>query len=398
MKHRKRFLALSTALLLTVIMTPAVSAEKFVDTLTDTQKSADAPLADEYRAFFSYQSISMEGSETVMDYRLYVPEDYDASKAYPVILFLHGAGESNNGSNTNEAQLNVGMMNDFFTRGYYEKFPCLIVAPQVPKSPSGSTGEWVNVSWKSGSYEIASMDETCGTFTENIQLAKAAVDKTIADYNVDTDRIYVTGVSMGGYGTWNIITHYSDYFAAAMPICGAGDPSKAEYLMNMPIWCFHGDADVAVPVAGSRDMYEAITALGSTRIHYTEWAGEGHTWTPAYMREDVWQWLFSQAKTTVDVTELAAKLNELKTIDLKRLSEEDKIQVEVAISCCQTVINDAVHTEAMVREATKLADAALLLTPISTAPPTWLIVTLCVVAMVLIAVLVVVVWKIKRKA
>lgn len=359
MKHLKHLLALLAAAVMTVTLTTAVSAEKFTETLTEDQKSSDAPLEEPYRSLFSYESIKLDGSETAMDYRLYIPADYDESKAYPVILFLHGAGESNNGGNTNEAQLNVGMMNDFFSRGYHETFPCIIVAPQVPKSPSGTTGEWVNVSWKSGSYEIQSMEETGGTFTENIQLAKAAVDKTIADYNVDTDRIYVTGISMGGYGTWNIITHYSDFFAAAMPICGAGDPGKAEYLMNMPIWCFHGDQDTAVPVSGSREMYEAIKEAGSTVVRYTEWTGEGHTWTPAYMREDVWSWLFSQAKTSVDVTELNEKLDRLKDIRLDKLTEEEKLAVQKAIACCETVLNDKAHTEKAVKQAVEQADGIL---------------------------------------
>ncbi len=358
MKNWKRAIVLPVAVAMAAALTSPVYAEKMEVTLTEADKCPDAALSEPYRSLFTYESITVEGSDTVMNYRLYVPEDYDSRKAYPVILFLHGAGESNDGSNTNEAQLNVGMMNDFFSRGYYKTFPCIIVAPQVPKSPSGTTGEWVNVSWKSGSYEMGSMTETDRTFTENIQLAKAAVDKTAKTYSVDPDRIYVTGVSMGGYGTWNIITHYSDYFAAAMPICGAGAPGKAELLRDMPIWCFHGDQDSAVPVSGSRDMYEAVTALGGSNIRYTEWKGEGHTWTPAYMREDVWQWLFAQSRNTVDVTELSGKWEALKAIDQKRLTEEDKTKVQVAISCCESVLAGA-KTAANVQAAVTLADEAL---------------------------------------
>ena len=310
MTSLKKITAFVCVLALTAALCLSAYAEFFNEEPTAEQRAySDRRLDYEYRSLFSYESITAEGFETTLDYRLYVPEDYDPEIEYPVILFLHGAGESNNGSNTNEAQLNVGMMDLFFRLGYYEKFPCIIVAPQVPKEPKNFIGEWVNTNWMSGSYKINNMTGTGPTFTENIQLAKMAVDKVIEDYNVDTDRIYATGISMGGYGTWNIITHYSDFFAAAMPICGAGDPSKADYLTEMPIWCFHGDEDTAVPTSGSRDMYNAITAAGGEKIRYTEWIKTGHAWLPAYCREDVWMWLFSQSKGETHVSTSAAQIS-----------------------------------------------------------------------------------------
>ena len=304
----------------------------------------DAPLADKYRKLFSYEHMTADGFTAELSYRLYVPADYDPNRAYPVLLFLHGAGENGGGKDENEKQLNVGMMNEFFSRGYFEKFPCLIIAPQTRNEPKNFTGEWVNTPWTKGSYKIDVSGETCGTFTENIQLAKMAVDKTIADYHVDTDRIYVTGISMGGYGTWNIITHYNDFFAAAIPVCGGGDPSKADRLVNMPIWCFHGDQDggLAVPVTGTRDMYTAIVAAGSTKINYTEWPGVGHAWLPAYAREDVWAWLFAQSKNPVNTTELASALIELKQANLAGMSEEDKLAFDKAFAEAEAVVNGSV--------------------------------------------------------
>ncbi len=245
---------------------------------------------EEYEQLFSYESISYEGFSESLNYRLYVPGDYDEEKEYPLVLYMHGYGERDSLFQTNTEQLEKGMMPWFFSQGYYKEYACIIVAPQCPMGK-----HWVYHDYE-GSYEISDMDSAGYTFTESIQLCKLAVDQTIADYSVDTDRIYVTGISMGGYGTWNLLTHYPDFFAAAIPVCGGGDPSRAELLRDIPIWCFHGDADTQVPVSGSRDMYAAITAADGTNITYTEWEGVGHEWDPAYCREDVWQWLFAQSK------------------------------------------------------------------------------------------------------
>ena len=354
MKIAKRIISILSALALSLVMVNGVFAEKFVEPYQDA--GSDKVLADEYRQLFEKKTITEDGFEITLPYRLYVPENYDENYAYPVILFLHGAGES---GGDNEAQLNVGMMSPFFEKGYYKQFPCIIVAAQVPNSPSGTIGEWVNTSWKDGSYEIKDTERTGPTFTEEIQLAKKAVDQTMADYNVDPDRIYVTGISMGGYGTWNIITHYNKFFAGAMPICGAGDPSKADRLIDMPIWCFHGDEDTAVPVSGSRDMYNALEALGGTKINYTEWTTGGHAWLPAYVREDVWTWLFSQSKTTAEVTDLQSKLDSLKALSTENMDEAALAKYNYAVSFAETVINDKAHTAVNVNKAIEIADGVL---------------------------------------
>lgn len=392
MKIVKRILSLLTAAVIGLSCIGGVFAEKIVEPYVDGGQ--DKVLADEYRALFEKKTITEEGFSITLPYRLYVPEDYDSNIAYPVILFLHGAGES---GGDNEKQLNVGMMSPFFELGYYKDFPCIIVAAQVPNSPSGTIGEWVNTSWKDGSYEIKDMDKTGSTFTEEIQLAKKAVDQTIADYNVDTNRIYVTGISMGGYGTWNIITHYSDYFAAAMPICGAGDPSKAEYLMNMPIWCFHGDEDVAVPVSGSRDMYDAISAYDNNKIIYTEWTGGGHAWLPAYNRKDVWEWLFSQSKQVVDVSDLSAKLEALKSKDTSILTEEQLEKYNYAIGYCETVINGKVYTPALIEKATSLSAEVLSFFPEKTESKFNLLYVIIPAAVAVVAVAVVLIFVFKKK-
>lgn len=353
MKPLKKILSLIAAASVTLTPVTVTHAEFHNDPVPAHQQyGQDGALSVRYTRQFSFESVTAEGFKETLNYRLYVPEDYDENKAYPVILFLHGYGERDNGSNTNMAQLNIGMMTQFFSNGYYRDHECIIVAPQCPQD-----NQWVVQGYK-GSYDIKHMDKTGATFTEAIQLCKLAIDKTAEAYNVDMDRIYVTGLSMGGYGTWNIITHYPDYFAAAIPICGGGDPTKADLITDIPVWCFHGDADPTVPVSGTRDMYNAITAAGGNKIIYTEWPGIGHVWYPAYCREDVWAWLFSQSKSNADTSSLTKPLEELKKLDVSSLDTELQEKVTAAITYAESVINGAVHTSAMVGGAEKLLSEA----------------------------------------
>lgn len=349
MKQIQKFLSLVIAGAVAITLALPAGAEFYNDPLPANQRyGQDGALSPKYSRQFSFESVTADGFTDTLNYRLYVPEDYDETKAYPVILFLHGYGERDDGSNTNVTQLNIGMMTQFFSKGYYRDFPCIIVAPQCPKDR-----QWA-VQGYTGSYTIRDMDKTGDTFTEAIQLCKKAIEKTAETYNVDMDRLYVTGLSMGGYGTWNIITHYPDFFAAAVPICGGGDPSKADLLTDIPIWCFHGDADPTVPVSGTRDMYNAITAAGGTKIDYTEWPGIGHVWYPAYCREDVWAWMFSQSKNNVDTSSLTQPLTELKQMNTSSLNEELKEKVTDAIAYAESVQNGSVHTAAMVEGAETL--------------------------------------------
>lgn len=352
MKHLKRVLAIFMVLCLTIALIPTTYATIYYETVTDS--GVDGYPSDDILALFQKKSITQSGMSITLNYRLYVPADYDPNIDYPVVLFLHGYGERGSG---NDVQLGCGMMKAFFSKGYYQEHPCIIVAPQCP-----DTTQWA-VQGYTGSYTISDTPST-NTFTEAIQLCKAAVDQTIADYSVDTDRLYVTGLSMGGYGTWNIITHYPDYFAAAMPICGGGDPSKADRLVDLPIWAFHGDADPTVPVSGTRDMYNAITAAGGTNIQYTEWMGADHfTWTPTYVRSDVWNWMFNQSKSgeTVSTDDLAFRTAALKAKDQSPLSDTDKATVNSAISYAESVINGTDHTKVTVTAAeTRISSARAL--------------------------------------
>jgi predicted peptidase len=199
----------------------------------------------------------------------------------PLVLFLHGAGER---GTDNAAQLKhvVGMFADPEVR---RRFPCQVVAPQCPPNR-----RWVECDWNRLQHDMPESP------SEPMSLLLALLDERAADPLVDSDRIYVMGLSMGGYGTWDLIARQPERFAAAVPICGGGDEQQAGRLVRIPIWAFHGSDDSVVPVARSRNMVAAVRAAGGT-IRYTEYAGTGHgSWTPASREPELLTWLFGQAR------------------------------------------------------------------------------------------------------
>ena len=133
---------------------------------------------------------------------------------------------------------------------------------------------------------------------ETMALLMELVDKQLADPAIDASRVYVTGISMGGYGTWDLLSRRPDVFAAAMPICGGGDVAQAQKISKVPIWIFHGSADGAVPVCRSRNMAAALWAAGSN-AHYREYPDAGHNvWGRTYGDAEVLIWFFKQKKAS----------------------------------------------------------------------------------------------------
>ncbi len=220
-------------------------------------------------------------------YRLLLPAGYredDATK-YPLILFLHGAGER---GSDNALQLKHGAV-EFMRADRQAAHPCFVVMPQCPNDD-----KWVSVDWAPASGKGTFPDEP----SPSMKVAMGIVNQWIKSGRVDPSRVYITGLSMGGYGTWFATAVENNPFAAAIPICGGGDPTWAKRYDSMPIWNFHGSADTAVPVGRSREMIEALTeAKHQPEAKYTEYEGGGHdVWTETYKRDDLWEWLFSQSK------------------------------------------------------------------------------------------------------
>lgn len=197
------------------------------------------------------------------NYLLSLPEGYTKEKQYPIVFFLHGAGERGD----NHDLLYVHGPFKKIARG--EAFDCICVAPQCPE----------------GSY-----------WTTETQTLKIFVDAICEEYNVDRTRIYLTGISMGGFGTWTMAVRYPEFFAAIVPICGGGMPWAGGALKELPIWAFHGDADGVVKPENSIDMVNAVNAAGGA-AKLTLYPGVGHdSWTETYDNPAVWQWLFDQKK------------------------------------------------------------------------------------------------------
>jgi len=216
---------------------------------------------------------------------VYVPRAFDASKRWPVILFLHGSGERGS-DGLRATQIGVAAA----IRANPDRVPAIVVFPQAP-----ADSRWLGAP---------------------VDAAMAALEKSIAEFHGDRSRVYLTGLSMGGYGTYHLALAYPDTFAALAVVCGgllphetttavrrspltmgAADPYAftAHALRHLPIRLFHGDADPVIPVSESRMMAEALKREGAD-VRYAEFPGVGHNaWDRAYGDAEFWEWLFRQS-------------------------------------------------------------------------------------------------------
>ncbi|MBQ7302437.1 MAG: prolyl oligopeptidase family serine peptidase, partial [Clostridia bacterium] len=152
--------------------------------------------------------------------------------------------------------------------------------------------QWVNTPWNKGNYSVANVPESA-----QLKAVMELLDTVEATYSVDKSRVYAMGVSMGGFGTWDLLMRHPDRFAAGMPLCGAADPAMAQAVKDIPIYTFHGSADTTVPVSGTRAMVDAVQAAGGKVLRYEELEGEGHLiQIPIFKRPEVSEWLFAQKK------------------------------------------------------------------------------------------------------
>ena len=250
--------------------------------ITWTNESGDVgdDVFDADTAFTSHTFISGT-SRLVLPYRLHLPKDYDESKTYPLILFLHGAGER---GIDNKAQLKNGILVPFNDPSS-PIHDCIVIAPQCP------TGyKWVEVpSWKECNYSTQSIAESFP-----LKAAFELLESVIKDYSVDADRVYATGLSMGGYGTWDLLARHGDVFAAAIPVCGGVDVSLAKQFKDIPIYTFHGMKDTTVPPTGTVNVVNTIKNLGGEKITLVTYADAGHSiWNTAYGTEGLFEWLLS---------------------------------------------------------------------------------------------------------
>ncbi|MDR1305071.1 MAG: dienelactone hydrolase family protein [Verrucomicrobiales bacterium] len=222
-----------------------------------------------------------------MGYRLLAPKPLTAGKKYPVVLFFHGAGER---GDDNLKQL-IHCAGQFATPANRAQYPAFVIVPQCPLNQ-----QWVNMPWGADTGVRPAQP------SDAMRLALAILDSVEQEYaaDIDLNRVYVSGISMGGYGTWDCVTRYPARFAAAVPICGGGDETTiTAEVAKVPVWAFHAADDGAVKVNRTRNMIAAMQAAGGTP-KYTEYPAEqkvGHgSWGPAYRDPELFPWLFSQVR------------------------------------------------------------------------------------------------------
>ncbi len=190
----------------------------------------------------------------------YLPADFgaDRDRHWPLLLFLHGAGERG----ADIAKVKMHGPPKLIEAG--RDFPFVIISPQCPE------GEWWNI----------------------VALA-GLIERLCAELPIDQERIYLSGLSMGGFATWAMAIQHPDRYAAILPVCGGGDPHRARVLRDVPVWAFHGDADRVVVIERSREMVEAIKAAGGSP-RFTVYEGVGHdAWSATYENPAVYEWLLS---------------------------------------------------------------------------------------------------------
>ena len=275
----------------TAVDTTAADTTAEADTTApaDTEEIKPDPPKSESNKIFLIRNIQKftftASNGESLPYCMYIPESYSEDYAYPLLLFLHGAGcrgaDEENGSQVEEG------VQGLFVPSKTPTYDAIAVFPLCD-----SEARWVETDWEKGNYSVDDVE-----ISRNMVAVVELLDYIIENYSINTNRQYVTGLSMGGYGTWDLIMRYPDRFAAAAPLCGAGDPSKAEELKDLPIWAFHDIDDDAVPVSGTQNMVSAIKAAGGEKILYTESQGFGHRiWDGVYNDPEFQTWLFSQRK------------------------------------------------------------------------------------------------------
>jgi predicted peptidase len=215
--------------------------------------SQNVPLKNKFAGKFT--------TEVKLDFLTYLPENFDSTKEYPLILFLHGSGERGN----DIEKVRLQALPKEIEKG--RKLPAIVIAPQCPE----------NQRWKT--FELAALLDHVGSL-----------------YKVDKSAVYVTGLSMGGSGTWRFAAEFPERVAAIIPMCAYAEPHAAYQIADIPVWVFHGTADDVTPVDGSERMVKKLQEIGGN-VKFTKYEGANHgIWERTYANDEIYTWLFSQRK------------------------------------------------------------------------------------------------------
>ena len=229
----------------------------------------------------------VQGADT-LPYRVLLPANFDSSKTYPVVFFLHGAGER---GRDNEKQLVHGAKL-FLREENRTNFPAIVIFPQC-----AATTYWSNVLRlhdAKGKRSFEFLEE--GTPTASMQLLQQLVTHVLKTYPVKKEQVYIGGLSMGGMGTYELVRRMPKTFAAAFAICGGANPATAKAFKKIDWWIFHGAKDDVVPPQASQVMVDALKKAGAN-VKFTLYPNANHnSWDPAFAEKDLLPWLFSHKK------------------------------------------------------------------------------------------------------
>jgi len=230
---------------------------------------------------FSKEKFISSSGDT-LNYRMLYP-DADTIRKYPLVIFLHGSGER---GNDNESQLKWGVTN-FATDEMMRLYPSFVIAPQCP----------LNINWSNFTKPYNDLDMKLDPTPSKPMASLISLIKNLTvKFNIDTNRIYITGLSMGGFGTFDAIERYPNLFAAAVPVCGGGDLTKVPLIAHIPIWIFHGSEDFVVNTKDALEMTNALFKVGA-HPGLTLLPEVGHfSWITAYEDRTMLQWLYRQHK------------------------------------------------------------------------------------------------------
>jgi predicted peptidase len=237
------------------------------------------------------REVYVNSQNDTLRYRILFPEGYDGSQTFPLVVFLHGAGER---GNDNEKQLTHGAQL-FLKEENRQNHPAIVVFPQCPEDKY-----WIDISIRNQLFGQGDPDfsQSLEQPSEELTLVNELVEKLMAEEQVDPQQMYIMGLSMGAFGTFETLGRYPDRYAAAIAICGGGNLELAEkYADNTSIWITHGAQDDVVPVELSRRIYNKLQDLGAD-VRYTEFPEANHNaWDPTFEMPGLLPWLFSNKKT-----------------------------------------------------------------------------------------------------
>ena len=241
-----------------------------------------AASAQDVSAFIKKEFAATDG--TTLPYRILFPEGYDQRKKYPLILVLHGAGER--GSDNEKQLIHGGRL--FLDSAVRKKYKAIVVFPQCP-----AQNYWASVEIDRTKTPLALDFDYTRAVTKPLQASIELVQELMREEKVDGRRVYITGLSMGGMGTFEAVYRNPGLFAAALPICGGGDAEHYKRV-DAPFWIFHGTDDTVVDVKYSREMVEKLKDL-KVKVKYTEYPGVNHnSWDNAFADPDFLRWMFKR--------------------------------------------------------------------------------------------------------